>query len=155
MWISRERGRHKEVSLCERRRDTKQALSGVAGCLLYVGVYSVPAGAGLVLRGQAGVLPMQMVTRPACEWVRQTQSRSTQVLSTPAVGNLWVGHGEMMSAPGLGLSVQHSVCACVWRGAGGGGVDGEEWRLNLYSPRKKNQQIPSSHPWLHSNHRLS
>lgn len=37
----------------------------MAGRLLYVRVYTGPVGAGLVLRGQAQALPMQMVTRPA------------------------------------------------------------------------------------------
>ena len=48
------------------------------------------------------------------------------MLPTPAVGNVWAGHGETMSAPGLGPSVHSSVCAhvCVEGGAGEGGVDG-------------------------------
>lgn len=76
---------------------------------------------------QAWALPMQMGTRPACEWVQQTQSRATQVLPTPAVGNLWAKHKEMKSAPALGLSVHSSVCAhvCV-EGNKRGGRDGDE-----------------------------
>lgn len=48
MWISRKREGSINKYLCERTRDTKQAPSGMAGCLLYVQVYSTPAGAGLV-----------------------------------------------------------------------------------------------------------
>ena len=53
--------------MCERPRDMAQALSGMAGSLLYVQVYSVPAGAGMMVIDQAWALPMQMGTRPACE----------------------------------------------------------------------------------------
>lgn len=47
--------------------DMKQAPLGRVGCLLYVQVAFVPVGAGLVVKGQAWALPVQMVTRPAGE----------------------------------------------------------------------------------------
>lgn len=91
----------------------------------------------------------------ACLWVSAADTKQSHAgAPTPAVGNLWAKHRQMMSAPGLGPSVHSSVRAhmCIEGNRRG---EGWRWMTSKYSPDKKTKrQIPYFLPWPYLNHTL-